>query len=119
MPRSSALRMMRMLSDSSFCMPMWKPPRPTIETLTPVLPSCRIGIVRAVTEAEGSGMVPSLGAPGCGPFGGSSFFSLALQAASATVAPRKERRARRFDMRALVQRACRRGPVRSRADHGP
>ncbi len=53
MPRSIALRMMRMLSCSSFCMPMWKPPRPTIETETPVLPSCRIGIVAFDVAASG------------------------------------------------------------------
>ncbi len=44
MPLSIAVRMILMLSFSSCCWPMCEPPRPTIETFSPVRPSVRRGI---------------------------------------------------------------------------
>src|SRR3954468_17832373 len=45
MPPSIASRMRRMLASSLsfFLLPMWAPPRPIIDTSSPVLPSWRLG----------------------------------------------------------------------------
>src|SRR5437762_5622744 len=55
MPRSMAARMIRKLSCSSTrSSPRCQPPRPIAETLSPVLPSVRQGIVDCITSSTGS-----------------------------------------------------------------
>src|SRR5882762_8944018 len=77
-----AVRMIRMLSSSSDCLPICAPPRPMRDTRTPVLPRMRVGISTVVTSAGGSGTWDSLGAVELvGPL-------FARHAASATLAVR-------------------------------
>src|ERR1019366_6027816 len=75
--------MMRMLSASSFWVPMWAPPSPTSDTLAPVLPSLRIGIIAEVLGGGGERVAPPRGALP---------LALLLHAAVARVPPRNARR---------------------------
>jgi hypothetical protein len=53
MPRSIAVRMMRMLSGSSICSkPRCHPPRPIAETHSPVRPSTRYGMSGCVEVSD-------------------------------------------------------------------